>query len=66
MILQGRESDLASCLLHLLRASRGENKAWNLEWAKYHLGRATQGMNQDDADLLHDEFDRVREGLEAA
>ena len=52
--LNGRETELTQVLLAIFRDEGND-------WVLYHLNRSTQGMEQRDADILHEAFKKWKE-----
>ena len=57
--LTPRELDLLHCLAHVLKALTGEGTSRHVQWAHYHLNRATQGMGEEDSpEIIHRDLER--------
>lgn len=52
--LAGREADLVNTLCHVFGAVKGDDRSYHLQWIRYHLMRATQGMPEKTATDLHE------------
>lgn len=57
-----RENHLLSVVSHLIHAqTEPDLRTWHLEWAGKMLMSATQGMPQDEANLIHKDFQTLLE-----
>lgn len=63
MELTNRERDLFQALQHVCMAASKNVPARNMDWAEYHLTRATQGCDTKTSEIIHDWLTRARKQL---